>query len=71
MTPSIWSGVISCVGHRLLAGEDGVGAERLVHGDAIPTTVDRRVANAGYRDLAPVLPRPEPVLVSPPTILAW
>src|SRR5882672_9652132 len=57
--------------HRLLAGQDGVGAERLVHRDFVPATVDRRMSDPGHRDLAAVLPYAEPVLVSPPLILIW
>src|SRR4051812_22184837 len=54
--------------HRLLAGQDGVGAERLVHRNFVPATVDRRMPDPGHSDLAAVLPHPEPVLVSPPLI---
>src|SRR5205807_2315535 len=54
--------------HRLLAGQDGVGTERLVHRDAVPATVDRRMSDPGHGDLAAVLPDAEPVLVSPPLI---
>ena len=54
--------------HRLLAGQDRVGAERLVHRDAVPATVDRRMPDPGHRDLAAVLPDAQPVLVSPPLI---
>src|SRR5579862_1150560 len=54
--------------HRLLAGQDRVGAERLVHRDFVPATVDRRMPDPGHRDLAAVLPNPKPVLVSPPLI---
>src|SRR3954471_18799803 len=54
--------------HRLLAGQDGVGAERLVHRDFVPATVDRRMSDTGHRDLAAGLPYAEPVLVSPPLI---
>ncbi len=57
--------------HRLLAGEDGVGTERLVHRDAVPPTVDRRMSDTSHRDLAAVLPNAEPVLVSPPLIPVW
>src|SRR6266702_979160 len=54
--------------HRPLAGQDGVGTQRLVHRDAVPATVDRRMSDASHRDLAAVLPDAEPVLVSPPLI---
>src|SRR5580693_550430 len=54
--------------HRLLAGQDGVGAQRLIHRDFVPATVDRRMPDTGHRDLAAVLPDAEPVLVSPPPI---
>src|SRR5947208_17057267 len=54
--------------HRLLAGQDGVGAERLIHRDFVPAAVDRRMPDTGHRDLAAVLPDAEPVLVSPPLI---
>src|SRR5262249_26824457 len=56
------------VGHRLLAGEDGVGTDRLVHRHAVPAPVDRRVPVAGYRDLAAVLPDAESVLVPAPLV---
>src|ERR1700687_4441304 len=58
----------ACLVHRLLAGQDGVGTERLVHRDAVPATVDRRMSDTSHRDLAAVLPYAEPVLVSPPLI---
>src|SRR5579872_4120722 len=54
--------------HRLLAGEDRIGAERLVHRDFVPAAIDRRMPNPGHRDLAAMLPDAEPVLVSPPLI---
>src|ERR1700726_1464365 len=57
--------------HRLLAGQDRVRAERLVHRDLVPATVDRRVSDTGHGDLAAVLPYAEPVLVSPPLIPIW
>src|SRR5262249_5288448 len=57
--------------HRLPAGQDGVGAQRLVHRDAVPAPIDRRMSNAGHSDLAAVLPSPEPVLISPPLIPVW
>src|SRR5579864_2405327 len=54
--------------HRFLAGEDRVGAHRLVHRDFVPAAVYRRMADTRHSDLAAVLPYPEPVLVSPPLI---
>ena len=54
--------------HRPLAGEDRVGTQGLVHRHAIPAAVDRRMPDPGHRDLAAVLPDPEPVLVAPPLI---
>ena len=56
------------LGHRLLAGQDRVGADRLVHRDFVPAAVDRRMPDPRHRDLAAVLPYAEPVLVSPPLI---
>ena len=61
----------ACLVHRLLAGQDGVGTERLVHRDAVPATIDRRMSDTGHCDLAAVLPYAEPVLVSPPLIPVW
>ena len=61
----------TCLVHRLLAGQDRVGAERLVHRDAVPATVDRRMSDTSHCDLAAVLPYAEPVLVSPPLIPVW
>src|SRR5439155_17761923 len=61
----------ACVVHRLPAGQDGVGTERLLHRDAVPATVDRRMSDPSHRDLAAVLPYAEPVLVSPPLIRFW
>src|SRR5207302_10920895 len=61
----------ACLVHRLPAGQDGVGAERLVHRDAVPATVDRRMSDTSHRDLAAVLPYAESVLVSPPLIPVW
>src|SRR6202043_2128781 len=61
----------ACVVHRLAAGQDGVGTERLVQRDAVPATVDRRMSDAGDGDLAAVLPGSEPVLISPPLIPVW
>src|SRR5262249_59771709 len=61
----------ACLVHRLTAGEDGVGTERLVHRDAVPATVDRRMSDAGHGNLAAVLPHAEPVFVSPPLISVW
>src|SRR5204862_1667196 len=54
--------------HRLLTGQDGVGAERLVHRDFVPAAVDRRMPDTRHRDLAAVLPYAEPVPISPPLI---
>ena len=61
----------ACLVHRLPAGQDGVRTERLVHRDAVPTTVDRRMSDTGHCDLAAVLPYSEPVLISPPLIPVW
>src|SRR6478752_6850608 len=58
----------TCLVHRLLAGQDGVGTQRLVHRDAIPATVHRRMSDTGHGDLAAMLPYAEPVVVSPPLI---
>ena len=58
----------ACLVHRLPAGQDGVGAKRLLHRDAVPATVDRRMSDTSHGDLAAVLPNAEPVLVSPPLI---
>ena len=61
----------ACLVHCLLAGQDGVGTERLVHRDAVPATVNRRMSDTSHRDLAAVLPYAEPILVSPPLIPVW
>src|SRR5277367_4225689 len=61
----------ACLVHRLLAGQDGVGTERLVHRDTVPATVDRRMPDTSHCDLSAVLPYAEPVLVSPPLISPW
>src|SRR5262249_29558221 len=55
--------------HRLLTGQDGISAQRLVHRDAIPAAIDRRVSESRQSDLAAVLPHAEPILISPPPIL--
>jgi hypothetical protein len=49
--------------HRLPAGQDGVGSERLVHRHTVPAPVDRRMSETRH-DLAAVLPDAEPVLIS-------
>src|SRR6266404_5291236 len=61
----------ACLVHRLPAGQDGIGADRLVHRDFVPAAVDRRMSDTGHCDLAAVLPYAEPVLVSPPLIPGW
>src|SRR6516162_3976902 len=57
--------------HRLPAGQDRVGAQRLVHRHTVPATVDRRMSDTSHCNLAAVLPYAEPVLVSPPPIPLW
>src|SRR6185437_11440019 len=54
--------------HCLLAGQDGVGTQRLVHRGAVPAAIDRRMPETSHRDLTTVLPHSEPILVSPPLI---
>src|ERR1700744_360755 len=61
----------ACLVHRPLAGQHGVGTERLIHGDAVPATVARRIPDTSHCDLAAVLPYAKPVLVSPPLISVW
>src|SRR5579863_756571 len=61
----------ACLVHRLPAGQDAAGTERLVQGDAVPATVDRRMSDTSHGDLAAVLPYAGPDLVSPPLIPVW
>src|SRR6266851_4907725 len=64
-------GQIHLIYQSAMAGQDRVGTQRLVHRDAVPATVDRRMPDTGHRDLAAVLPYSEPVLISPPLIALW
>src|SRR5207237_1530362 len=52
--------------HSLLTGQDGVGAEGLVHRDAVPTPVHRGMPVPGHSNFTPVLPDSQTVFISPP-----
>jgi len=65
----LYNGCNTGIFHGKLAGQDGVCAQGSIHGSLIPAPVNGGVTVSGHRDLTPVVPNPEPVLISSPLIL--